>query len=139
MKKTYSFCAVFCLLLCLVGCDTYAMFNYYPDDRSTVWYCEEIDFEIKYVPNEYGNLVAQKSTITWDDVSYSVVGIFNFGYFEIILEKGETSITEADILLSGKWKYKGENVVIEITEDKVFDNTFEELVFKPIARNGQHP
>lgn len=135
MKKIYSFCAVFCLLVCLAGCDPYAMFNYCPDDRSTVWYCEEIDFEIKYVPNEYGNLVAQESTIVWDDISYSVVGIFNFGYFEIVLEKGETSITEADILLSGKWKYKGENVVVEITEDKVFDNTFEELVFKPIARN----
>ena len=137
MKKMISILLLAVMLFALAGCDTYAVFNYYPEDRSTVWYCEEIDFEIKYVPNEYGNLVAQKSAITWDDVSYSVVGIFNFGYFEIILEKGETSITEADILLSGKWKYKGENVVIEITEDKVFDNTFEELVFKPEARNAE--
>lgn len=137
MKKMISILLLAVMVLSLAGCDTYAMFNYYPEDRSTVWYCEEIDFEIKYVPNEYGNLIAQTSTISWDDVSYSVVGIFNFGYFEIIVETGETLITEEQILLSGKWKYKGKNVVIEITEDNIFDNTFEELIFKPVARNAE--
>ena len=137
MKKMISILLLAVMVFYLAGCDTYAMFNYYPDDRSTVWYCEEIDFEIKYVPNEYGNLIAQTSTISWDDVSYSVVGIFNFGYFEIIVETGETLITEEQILLSGKWKYKGKNVVIEITEDNIFDNTFEELIFKPVARNAE--
>jgi hypothetical protein len=53
------------------------------------------------------------------------------------VETGETSIREEQILLSGKWKYKGKNVVIEITEDNIFDNTFEELIFKPVARNAE--
>lgn len=133
MKKVYCVILAFHILLCLTGCDTYEMTGYYPENRSAVWYCEELDFEIKYIPNEYGNLIAQASTITWNGVLYNVVGVFNFGYFEIISVNDELIAKETSVLLSGAWDYENENVVVEITEDNVFGNAFEVLVFKPIG------
>ena len=138
MKKMISILLLAVMVLSLAGCDTYAMFNYYPEDRSTVWYCEEIDFEIKYVPNEYGNLAPQPSQLVWNDTIYEVAVDFFAGYFDIFLYKddGEPT-TEDDNLLSGRWQYKHGNVVVEITKDNIFNNTFEELVFKPEARNAE--
>lgn len=137
MKKMISILLLAVMVLSLAGCDTYAMFNYYPDDRSTVWYCEEIDFEIKYVPNEYGNLAPKASPLEWNGTTYEVAAGFFAGYFDIYLDKNGEATTEADHLLSGRWRYENGNVVVEITEDKVFDNTFEELIFKPVARNAE--
>ena len=137
MKKTYRLCAVFCLLLCLAGCDTYEMFNYYPEYRSTVWYCEEIDFEIEFIPNEYGNLAPQASPLEWNGTTYEVKAGFFAGYFDIYLNKNGEATTEDSHLLSGRWQYENGNVVVEITKDSIFNNTFEELVFKPEARNAE--
>ena len=137
MKKMISILLLAVMVLSLAGCDTYAMFNYYPDDRSTVWYCEEIDFEIKYVPNKYGNLAPKASPLEWNGTTYEVAAGFFAGYFDIYLDKNGEATTEADHLLSGRWRYENGNVVVEITEDKVFDNTFEELIFKPVARNAE--
>ena len=137
MKKMISILLLAVMVLSLAGCDTYAMFNYYPDDRSTVWYCEEIDFEIKYVPNEYGNLAPKASPLEWNGTTYEVAAGFFAGYFDIYLDKNGEATTEADHLLSGRWRYENGNVVVEITEDNIFDNTFEELIFKPVARNAE--
>ena len=136
MKKI--FCALITALVisCLFGCDTYGMFNHYPGDKSTTWYCEEIDFKIEYAYNEQGNRIPQMSHLEWDGVSYLVVTYFHAGYYIMYSYQEETPYGEDNLLLYGKWHYEGDNLVFEIDEDKVFDNTFEELVFKPTARNG---
>lgn len=137
MKKMISILLLAVMLFALAGCDTYAMFNYYPEDRSTVWYCEEIDFEIKYVPNAYGNLAPQVSPLEWNGTTYEVEAGFFAGCFDIYLNKNGEATTEDGHLLSGRWRYENGNIVVEITEDNFFNNTFEELVFKPEARNAE--
>lgn len=137
MKKMIAILLLAVMLFALAGCDTYAMFNRYPDDRSTVWYCEEIDFEIKYVPNEYGNLAPQASPLEWNGVTYTVWLGFHAGYFVMYSYKSEGPHEESDELISGQWRYDGDNMVFEIEEDNIFNNTFEELVFKPEARNAE--
>ena len=137
MKKMISILLLAVMLFALAGCDTYAMFNRYPDDRSTVWYCEEIDFEIWYVPNAYGNLEPQNSPLAWNGVTYTVWLGFHAGYFVMYSYKSEGPYTENDILISGEWRFEDDNMVFEIEEDNIFNNTFEELVFKPEARNAE--
>ena len=137
MKKMISILLLAVMVFSLAGCDTYAMFNYYPEDRSTVWYCEEIDFEIKFVPNEYGNLAPQESPLEWNGTTYEVEVLFYAGYYIMYSYKSEGPYKESDKLTSGQWRYDSDNMVFEIEEDNIFNNTFEELVFKPEARNAE--
>lgn len=136
MKKRCCFFVGVCFFLILAGCDTYEMFNYYPDDISTVWYCEEIDLEIRYAPNEYGHLAPQVSPLEWKGTTHMVTFGFNPVCFWLFLDTEEETDMGSAPVLSGTWHYEDGNLVVEITEDKIFDDTFEKLVFKPISKNG---
>lgn len=131
MKK-YCVLITIIFVSCLLGCDTYEMFDHYPGSKSSMWYCEEIDFKLEYALNAHGDQILQMSQLQWNDVCYTVYIGFHTGYYVMYSYKDEGPYEKSDMLLCGEWHYEGDNLVFEITEDNIFDNTFEKLVFVPI-------
>lgn len=139
MKKVCCTLCVLFLLVSLVGCDTYEISKSYPYHQSRVWYCEEIDFEILYTYSDDGFLLSQAYPLVWNGVHYSVYVSFFANYFEMYIGNDAATATTnvSCTVLSGIWSYRDKCVVVEISEDNIFDNTYEELVFSPSCRIEQ--
>jgi hypothetical protein len=133
MKKLVSAVLVVVLLVCLAGCDTYAMFNYYFWNKSDCWYCEEIDFEMYFTYDQNGILIDQGYELIWNEEVYVVHVGTQSAWFFIDTDKNGNNLIEMDeILLEGEWYYRDDNLVFEIRKDNLFDGAYKELVFVPV-------
>lgn len=133
MKKHITVCGLLLLMLILGACDMYAMAGEYPFDRASEWNCEEIDFEIQFIYNDSGQLLAeQNSGLCWNNETLEVSVGFHVDYFIVNIDGDQDVITEP--LLKGTWKYQDNKMIFYISEDYLLDGAYSKLTFVP---NGQ--
>lgn len=114
-------CALFVLwVLFMMGGSDYTT---YPEEKASLWVCEDPYFEISYVSG------TQISYIDWEDKKYEVFVGMRSSVFDVFLKPNNGALE--NILLRGNWKYKGENMVVKIEKDNLFDGAYEELIFVP--------
>ena len=136
MKRLLCLVSIILILISCSGCDTIPFIRGgYPYEKSTHWYCEEIDFTLSYSKNAHDILVPDWNTLCWNGQELLVQIDFSFGNFTAIAEiDGDPSgISQEDIVLAGDWDYRGENMVVTLYEDTVFNGQFKELVFVPVG------
>ena len=127
MKKLKFLPLLLVLVIFLAGCDTYAMFDRYPWDKADCWYCEEIDYTIKYSFSSDGQLQPHMERWTWDDQTYYVTAACQSSTIDFILNGSDGGHT----LFSGTWKYEGDNMVVTLMKDNILGWKYTELVFVP--------
>ena len=112
-------CAAFCLLiLFLMGGSDYRT---YPSEKASVWICEDPYFVFS----------TQEDYFVWEGEKYEVHIMMKASHFNVYLVSENFVISQESLLFCGSWKYKGENMVVKITEDNFFDGAYKELVFVP--------
>ena len=127
MKKLKFLPLVLVLVIFLAGCDTYAMFDRYPWDKADCWYCEEIDYTIKYSFSSNGQLQPHMERWNWDGQTYYVTAACQASTIDFIVTESGIGRT----LFSGTWKYEGDNMVVTLMKDNILGWKYTELVFVP--------
>lgn len=127
MKKGCIVCLVVLLLYLLAGCNPT-----YPVHLDRQWYCEELNMTLDYRESTMANkhlYVRNMFDVTWSGETIKV--IVGFGPYEIFL----TTVTSRNPPLTtdiyGTWKYEGNNIIVEVEHDKVFQGelTGKTLIF----------
>ena len=132
MKKLFLILLICTIMICCVGCEGYEAMGKYPHFKSACWYCEDLDFTINYEFHKDGHLKEMTYPLHWEGKTYDVYVWFMFDNWEIAIDNGD-SITESnEQLLLGTWKYKGNNLILTITEDNLLNGQYEKLVFVPM-------
>ena len=127
MMKRKLLLVLLVLVIFLTGCDTYAMFDQYPWDKADCWYCEEIDYTIKYSFSSTGQLQPHTEYWIWDGQTYNVTAACQASTIDFLVTESGMGRT----LFSGTWKYEGKNIVVSIVTDNIFGGEITELVFVP--------
>jgi hypothetical protein len=65
----------------------------------------------------------------WEGKKYEVFVGIKSDTFTAYLPSDDDVLNE--VLLHGTWKYKGENMVVKIKTDNIFDGEYKELIFVP--------
>jgi len=127
MKKRRFFLLFIVMVILLTGCDSTER---YPWHKAKQWYCKDIDFMLTCALDEKGDLLdAYNPHWIWNDEAYYVHIGFRDNYFDFMSVESDTRICRT--LFAGTFQYQGENMILTITEDKLFDGAFDELVFVP--------
>lgn len=122
------------VLLCLAaivllyGCD--GKYGKYPYDRALHWNCSDPEFSIEWFTTESGLITKCAAVINWNSKEKPVYVDFYSNFFSVL---PTTSDHYDHRLLTGTWKYRGEDLVLIIEEDFLFYNQYEELVFSPVS------
>ena len=112
------------LSVLLGGCDTHAIFDMYPSDRADSWYCATLDFTL--------NVNQTASVLNWEGKTLNVSMAVQSSYYVMVYEQGKDTVTQDSTLFSGTYSYSGENLILKIEEDNLFNGTYEELCFVPV-------
>ena len=135
MRKIIALLIIISVILACTGCDTYEIFKKYPHYVSDSWYCAEIDFAFFYEYHEDGRMKGLYYPINCNDKIYSVNIAFFIDDWDLVLYSEDDVITPDELLLSGTWKYRGDNLVLHIITDNLFDGKYQELVFIPSSNS----
>lgn len=132
MKKLFYFALILAILLTCTACyDGYAVTKKYPYYKSSYWYCEEIDFAFYYEYFEDGRMKNTSYPLKWEGETLNVIVDFIIDNWYIEIFRGDELASIDDQILSGTWSYQKGNLVFKITEDKLFNGQYQELVFVP--------
>lgn len=112
------------LSVLLGGCDTYAIFGMYPSDRADSWYCETLDFTL--------NVDQTVSVLNWEGKTLNIRMAVQSSYYVMFHEQEKDAVTQNSVLFSGTYSYSGENLILKIEEDNLFNGAYEELCFVPV-------
>ena len=130
MRKYCCFLCLLAVLIGLVGCDTYAMVEYYPWFRADAWYCEEIDMVMTFKLDQDGDLMENpESQLLVNGESMNVGVGFMASNISFFSEPDENNVSK--VLMDGTWEYKGGNVVVTILKDELFSGQYSQLVYVP--------
>lgn len=125
-RSCFLFLALFLMLtLFLSGCDPFA--GKYPCDSDATWVCHDPEIVLEY------------TYVGWQLYCDEVIE-YNGEELPISIWYGRPAVTiypygsnyYRDRLITGRWKYVGENLVIEISEDYLFGWRYTELVFERV-------
>lgn len=122
------FCLLIASMLLFSGCDP--MSNKYPYDKAMEWVCTNPYFAVEYLTTDDGRVVDHSASIQWNDSLLTVEVNLGSSHFWV---SPTTSNHYDDRLLSGKWRYRGKNLVLSIEEDFIFDNQYSEIIFSPVS------
>lgn len=133
MKKNLITLFAVVLILTSTGCvDGNYLTGKYPYQKADYWYCEEIDFSFFYEHHEDGRLESGIYSLNKDGEILTVWIAFTIDNWHIQLYREDgADVSLDDILMSGTWYYKNENLVLIIEKDNLFGGAYEELVFVP--------
>ena len=67
----------------------------------------------------------------WEGKKYVVALGLHASSFDVFLRSDDNILHEENILLRGRWEYKGRNMIVKISEDNIFGGAYKELVFVP--------
>ena len=115
------------VILLLTACDPVA--GHYPCQLGHGWVCDDPDIVVDTWRAEDGTWHYGGEKIIMDgkeisiEVSYQVDSVF-------ISPKG--AVRADDDLIRGTWKIKDGYLIIEVTQDNIFDGKYTELVFHPL-------
>ena len=115
------------VILLLTACDPVA--GHYPCQLGHGWVCDDPDIVLDTWRAEDGTWHYGGEKIIMDgkeisiEVSYQVDSVF-------ISPKG--AVRADDDLIRGTWKIKDGYLIIEVTQDNIFDGKYTELVFRPL-------
>ena len=98
-------------------------YTIYPREKASLWVCEDPYFTIDYKGEK------SECYFMWEDKKYEVFVGIKSDTFTAYLPSDDDVLNE--VLLHGTWKYKGENMVVKIKTDNIFDGAYKELVFVP--------
>ena len=118
---------LFFVALLLTACDPVA--GHYPCQLGHGWVCDDPDIVLDTWRAEDGTWHYGGEKIIMDgkeisiEVSYQVDSVF-------ISPKG--AVRADDDLIRGTWKIKDGYLIIEVTQDNIFDGKYTELVFHPL-------
>ena len=98
-------------------------YTIYPREKASLWVCEDPYFTIDYKGEK------SECYFMWEDKKYEVFVGIKSDTFTAYLPSDDDVLNE--VLLHGTWKYKGENMVVKIKTDNIFDGVYKELVFVP--------
>lgn len=103
-----------------------ADFTKYPSDKASVWICNN-----PYVKIDYSKGV-ETSYLEWDEERIPISIGMQSSVFDVFRSiPGQEVLKEEDILFRGYWHYEGNNMVVKIYDDRIFDGAYTELVFVP--------
>lgn len=131
MRKALFVALLIIMMPYCIGCDTYQTFNQYPHQKSTEWYCDEIDFTFYYAKNLHDNLAPVESQLEWAGETFYVYVYFHAGQFYICSNTEDQDLENDVELLRGTWCYQGEKLILEITGGSLFDGAYKNLTFMP--------
>lgn len=134
MKRIFVIFLICTVLFCSVGCDGYTAAKKYPYYKADYWYCEELDFAFYYEYYEDGRMKYITYPLQWEANSLNVSVYFIVGNWYMEVDNGDDIPQLEDQILSGTWTYKRGNLILKITEDKIFGGQFQELVFIPMEQ-----
>ena len=118
---------LFFVILLLTACDPVG--GHYPCQLGHGWVCDDPDIVLDTWRAEDGTWHNGGEKIIMDgkeisiEVSYQVDSVF-------ISPKG--AVRADDDLIRGTWKIKDGYLIIEVTQDNIFDGKYTELVFRPL-------
>ena len=116
----------------LTACDPVA--GHYPCQLGHGWVCDDPDIVLDTWRAEDGTWHYGGEKIIMDgkeisiEVSYQVDSVF-------ISPKG--AVRADDDLIKGTWKIQDGCLIIEITQDNIFDGKYTKLVFRPLDADGE--
>lgn len=123
IRKALSICALFVLpIFILMGCTAHRT---YPREKASLWICEEPHFVINYAG------YVSETYLEWEGEKYVVALGLHASSFDVFLRSDDNILHEENILLRGRWEYKGRNMIVKISEDNIFGGAYKELVFVP--------
>ena len=98
-------------------------------ERTGRWVCSEPYFvlESRYVD---GRLLEHHEYLEIDGRVQQVLVVSQSSLFEVFPDSGTSDgLHSSDLLLSGRWRYRGKQLVVSIKKDCVFNGAYQELVF----------
>ena len=123
---------LFFVVLLLTACDPVA--GHYPCQLGHGWVSDDPNIVMDTWRAEDGTWHYGGEKIIMDgkeisiEVSYQVHSVF-------ISPKG--AVRADDDLIKGTWKIKDGYLIIEVTQDNIFDGKYTELVFRPLDADGE--
>ena len=117
------FCLIITAILFSISCIGCSR-DEYPYTIAEYCYCSELDFTL--------NVTSEVSKLVWHNQQYEVAIGFRAGGYDIFVENGDGAVEQNEILFRGSWSYKRGNLVLEISDDRLFDGTYKELTFEPL-------
>ena len=71
--------------------------------------------------------------LKWNGEEHLVTVGTRLGQFSVLYpwEEEKPLLDEERLLFKGDWHYEGENLVVTITEDKIFGGAYKTIVFTP--------
>lgn len=130
MRKFLIYVSYIVIACIFCGCySPYDTFNQYPWSRAEWWYCEEIDMTIHFSVDEQGNnLSPTYSRLAIGDTTCDVRIGFQQQAVGFMCDLDGDGLSER--ILSGTWVCQGEQMVITICEESIWDGQYAELVFQ---------
>lgn len=116
--------AIIVILLCRSISDN----RKYPYLVEEQWVCTKPYATLSYIRDD-SNALLSSEIIVLDNQTIEVeIGFLMREYCVYLKDCSSYD----DRLFSGTWKYEGENLVLTIDEDFLFDNRYSKLVFSPV-------
>ena len=111
----------------LTACDPTA--GHYPWQLGHGWVCDDPDIILDTWRAEDGTIHYGGEKIIQDDNTVELIVEYrgHVAYFY-----SEKYVRTADLLICGKWKIVNGCLIVEITEDNIFDGKYTKLVFRPL-------
>jgi len=129
MKKFLSVVVFIIIAGVFCGCyNPYGSFKLYPWNRAECWYCAEIDMTICFSVDQEGNILGPTySQLTVGDIVHDVGIGFQNNTIGFLCDLDGDGLSEG--ILDGTWTCQGEQMVITVHEETIWDGQYTELVF----------
>ena len=116
----------------LTACDPTA--GHYPWQLGHGWVCDDPDIVLDTWQAEDRTMHYGGEKIILDGNTVEIVVGYrgHVAYFY-----SAKYLPTADLLICGKWKIVNGSLIVEITEDNIFDGKYTKLVFRPLDADGE--
>lgn len=111
------------------SCDMYQIVEKYPHFKANYWYCAEIDFSFHYEYNDDGRINPTTYPLELDGEILNVDIWFLNDYWYFYLDNGDETTSFEELLLSGTWEYRRNELVLTIQKDNLFGEKYQEFIF----------
>ena len=101
----------------------------YPYLETSTWVCQEPYIRLEYAVSEDGSHEYQEF-LEWNGEQIRIELQMQAAQFEV---QPYHTVSGEDWMFLGRWKYRGEDLVLIIHEDRLFDNQFKELIFTRVG------
>lgn len=134
MRKFLMLVAVIIIACIFCGCySPYDTFKQYPWYHAECWYCEEIDMTIRFSVYEDGILLeSPNSRLAIGDMMHDIEIEFQHKSVGFFCDLDGDGLSEE--ILNGTWVCWGEQMVITIYEESIWDGQYAELVFQAMEQ-----